>query len=114
MSKREWERSAADGCKSAEAFCMMLYRCRDCRKTLRIWNSRDGVTPFFMSCRFCGGTHMSHDLTNDIYMPNYKPQKGDYLWKSFTKERAVAMYRERRQMMHENGVDTSGFDDTAL
>ncbi len=114
MSKPEWNRAAADGHKHAEAFCLMLYRCKECHRSLRIWNSRDGVTPFFMKCRFCEADKMAHDLSNDLYMPGYKPKIGDYVWKSFTKERAVAMYRQRREFMHNQGVDTSHFNDEAL
>jgi len=42
----------------SEAFCVMNYRCKKCNLEERLWNSRDGVTPFIIGCK-CGG-EMSH------------------------------------------------------
>lgn len=36
-----------------EAYCLMKYRCEKCNKIEIIWNSRDGVTPFCIKCRYC-------------------------------------------------------------
>lgn len=45
--------------QSAEGFCNMVYVCEHCHTTDMIWNSRDGVTPFMLSCLACEGT-MKH------------------------------------------------------
>lgn len=44
---------------SAEAFHNMQYSCDECGHSEMIWNSRDGVTPFLLSCSKCGKL-MSH------------------------------------------------------
>lgn len=36
-----------------EAFCLMLYKCKKCLTIEILWNSRDGVTPFCITCRQC-------------------------------------------------------------
>ena len=40
---------------SAEALHNMQYTCESCGHSEMIWNSRDGVTPFTVSCSKCGG-----------------------------------------------------------
>ena len=60
----------------SEAFCLMHYKCEngDCGVVEKIWNSRDGVTPFLITCRCCGET-MSHVWWDkDQYMPEYIPE----------------------------------------
>lgn len=44
-----------------EAFCKMKYVCEACGAVEYLWNSRDGVTPFMISCdqQGCDG-HMQH------------------------------------------------------
>ncbi|GIK63842.1 MAG: hypothetical protein BroJett018_16360 [Chloroflexota bacterium] len=65
----------------AEAFRMMTYECQTCGKRLLVWNSRDGVTPFSMTCRLCGKGSMIHiNWSNDPLMPRYIPQVGDWIW----------------------------------
>lgn len=59
----------------AEAFCLMWYGCK-CGHRERIWNSRDGVTPFGMGCPSCGGS-MSHvDWQKDILAPQHQLNRG--------------------------------------
>lgn len=43
-----------------EAFCVMQYRCQVCRFLEILWNSRDGVTPFVISCVACTTGYMQH------------------------------------------------------
>src|SRR5438128_138761 len=43
-----------------EAFMLMWYECRGCGARERVWNSRDGVTPFGMGCASCGTDNMLH------------------------------------------------------
>lgn len=45
----------------AEAFCLMHYKCKKCGLLEPIWNSRDGVAPFTMSCGSCSGESV-HDM----------------------------------------------------
>ena len=62
-----------------EAFCLMKYRCENCRKEELIWNSRDGVTPFAIGCSFCKSEGiMQHvDWTGDKYLPDHFSKRGD-------------------------------------
>lgn len=62
--------------KHAEAYCLMKYRCEKCGLTEKIWNSRDGVTPFMINCPKCNG-HMQHiDWHEDKRLVNYIPEIG--------------------------------------
>jgi hypothetical protein len=70
-----------------EAFCLMWYGC-DCGHMERIWNSRDGVTPFSMTCPSCGKPDLHHVFFgSDLYSPNHKPEIGQRIWVSMTKPR---------------------------
>lgn len=71
-----------------EAFCLMWYAC-ECGHRERIWNSRDGVTPFAMGCPSCGGAslrHVSWDL--DKPAPDHKPHFGQGIWRDGTPDDA--------------------------
>jgi hypothetical protein len=58
-----------------EAFCIMQYRSKDGTEAERLWNSRDGVTPFMILSR--NGTPMSHvDWHKDICDPDFVPPSG--------------------------------------
>lgn len=60
----------------AEAYCLMKYRCEKCGFTEKVWNSRDGVTPFIINCEKCSG-HMQHiDWNEDKRLVNYIPEIG--------------------------------------
>jgi hypothetical protein len=64
-----------------EAFCLMTYRCQDCGHEERIWNSRDGVTPFGMTCLKCHGHNMLHvDWHRDECNPHHIPEPGQGVW----------------------------------
>jgi hypothetical protein len=55
-----------------EGFALMTYTCEDCKKVETLWNSRDGVTPFCISCTGCKGHKMYHDnWKGDIYDPEF-------------------------------------------
>lgn len=59
--------------KHREAFCLMLYFCEDCHTYEYIWNSRDGVTPFIITCQKCN-KYAKHEMWNDdLYLPNLYP-----------------------------------------
>jgi hypothetical protein len=71
-----------------EAFCHMTYNGVRGQNaiTLRIWNSRDGVTPFMTHCSEYD-IELSHVMWQmDQRDPNYRPKKGDLIWRDITKE----------------------------
>jgi hypothetical protein len=79
----------AAGHNSPEAFCLMWYRC-ECGHKERIWNSRDGVTPFCMACPSCNKPAMQHvDWHLDKYSPDHKPYIGQRMWIAMTWEMAL-------------------------
>jgi len=60
--------------RHAEAYALMIYYCKDCRNQEILWNSRDGVTPFIIACRFCGEHEASHiSWRADIQVPDFVP-----------------------------------------
>ena len=74
----------------SEAFCLMSYRCRQCGLVERIWNSRDGVTPFMCCCRSCDGDMTHIDWHLDQCLPTYTPPKGSRKWVDETPEMLMA------------------------
>lgn len=99
--------------KHGEAFCLMWYACEDiprtnykaCGHRERVWNSRDGVTPFGMSCPSCGRSSMRHvDWEKDEQLPNYKP----FIWQRFfrdgTVEDALRIIDNRRRQAKIRGT----------
>lgn len=65
----------------AEAFHIMTYACQDCGFSEKIWNSRDGVTPFCLTCPKCGSWHQIHvDWQKDIVAPDYAPPVGSRMF----------------------------------
>jgi hypothetical protein len=77
-----------------EAFCLMWYACK-CGHRERIWNSRDGVTPFGCLCPSCAGT-MSHvEWHSDTSAPNHKLTIGQRFWRDGTPDEAEAIMRRR-------------------
>ena len=79
----------------AEAFCLMLYTCKDCGFIEVLWNSRDGVTPFIINCRNCKGEAMHQEMALDVRMPNYKPGLGQRIFIDVTKEKAEEYAKKR-------------------
>ncbi len=79
--------------KHAEAFCLMHYKCEKCGNIEILWNSRDGVTPFIISCT-CGG-QMFHIMWQfDKCVPDFKPEKGQRIFVDMTKEHAEKIAKE--------------------
>lgn len=62
--------------KHKEAFCIMTYRCDNCGRVEYVWNGRDGVTPFMISCRSCDGVMTHTEWERDRYAPEYNPGIG--------------------------------------
>lgn len=105
---------------SQEAFALMWYHCirrpdvtirevsnvrldlanlTGCGHRERIWNSRDGVTPFATRCSSCGGEMQHTDFYLDVFSPEHKPNPGQKVWISMTRERAEARVRQRMETM---------------
>lgn len=78
-----------------EAFCLMWYTCK-CGHRERIWNSRDGITPFAMSCPSCGNATLQHTHWNsDEPAPNHKLHEGQRFWRDGTPDDAEAIMTRR-------------------
>jgi hypothetical protein len=73
--------------KHAEAFTLMTYVSDDGTETERVWNSRDGVTPFVITLR-SGKTATHRDWAADEYLPNYVPPAGSRVFVDLTPELA--------------------------
>lgn len=81
-----------------EAFKLMTYRCKSCGFTEVLWNSRDGVTPFCITCPNCGKLDQEHiNWRDDIYMPNHIPEKGQRIFIDFPESLKVVTARRRIQ-----------------
>lgn len=83
----------AQGHQHAEAFSWMTYGTKPGVQfiRLRIWNSRDGVTPFVTYSTEYGVELQHVNYDEDRYDPTYKPVKGDLIWRSWTEEEAIAV-----------------------
>lgn len=86
------------GYRHGEAFCLMWYECRNkqCGHRERIWNSRDGVTPFGMQCPSCGDSTLNHAyFGSDVFAPDHKLRVGQRYWRDGTPDEA-AFYMQQR------------------
>lgn len=72
-----------------EAFCRMRYRSESGRE-IRIWNSRDGVTPFTVSIDEENFTHVA--FRDDKCEPDRVPRVGEWIFVDMTLERATHIY----------------------
>jgi hypothetical protein len=73
----------------------MWYGC-DCGHRERIWNARDGVTPFATLCPSCNQPNLRHvNWERDKCAPGHKPAHGQRVWISMTRERAEALATAR-------------------
>lgn len=101
MSEQQQPRLTPRGHHHVEAFCLMWYACGHCGHAERIWNSRDGVTPFGTQCPSCGpsqnaGSVLKHVAWNlDEYAPNHKPHRWQKFWRDGTPDEAEAFMRQR-------------------
>lgn len=92
-----------------EAYMLMTYRCdgmagglaaaagrerRGCGASEVVWNSRDGVTPFMIGCRHCGGEAKHVDWQGDVYAPNHQPELGDRIFVDLDPELALPNRRD--------------------
>jgi hypothetical protein len=84
-----------------DAFALMWYECKKCKKREQIWNSRSRVTPFGTNCAVenCSGL-MSHvDWHLDSFEPMHELKVGDRFFADFSKE---AHEKEYRKVVDEN------------
>lgn len=84
-----------------EAFMLMWYEC-SCGHRERIWNSRDGVTPFGCGCPSCGGTMKHRYFGADEYAPKYNLLTGQRFWRDGTPDEAEAIMRRRIEKLRDN------------
>ena len=75
----------------AEAFYHMVYtgKSNTGSITIKIWNSRDGVTPFMTFSKEYGIELQCRHTTLDYREQNYKPKKGDLIWRDTTPEEEI-------------------------
>lgn len=91
----------------AEAFCLMLYQCNDCRKLEFLYNTRDGVTPFGIICKHCGGFDALHVAWGaDVCIPNWTPPPGTLRLFKDSKEVACSLPDGRKAYHPE--IDNNG------
>lgn len=87
--------------KHKEAFALMWYACA-CGHRERVWNSRDGVTPYGGGlCISCGGKGLDDrglrhtDFHLDFPAPDHKLHDGQLYFRDGTPEEAVAIIKRR-------------------
>lgn len=94
--------------KHPEAFCLMLYCCEENREHKEIiWNCRDGVTPFKVSCRAPGcRAMMQHAVNGMLRATAYIPHVGQRMFCDITEERAAE--RAKNFVDHYWGLKVDG------
>lgn len=80
------------GYNHVEAFCLMTYRERNGEKEVRVWNSRDGVTPFVIPID--DHEYMHENWNDDKRDPEYIPEVGSYIFMDYTLSSLAAVYTE--------------------
>lgn len=73
--------------KHGEAFALMLYQGQTSGRTVTIWNSRDGVTPFMVDIDGEIYQHVHWEL--DTPAPQHTLRPGDYYFRDTSQEDAV-------------------------
>ena len=92
--------------KHGEAFMVMNYGCDTCNKKEFIWNSRDGVTPFVVKCRYCKEGSLRHvDWGRDVYKRNYNPALGDLVFVTQTEEEYIESAKTHASQIWLNNED---------
>lgn len=87
-----------------EAFCLMWYACH-CGHKERIWNSRDGVTPFGCQCPSCGAVMQHVNWQSDKPAPDHKLLRGQRFWRDGTPDEAEAIMRNRIARAKGSGLE---------
>ncbi len=79
----------------AEAFHLMNYKCEKCGYIEKLWNSRDGVTPFVIGCSKCNGAAQHVYWGLDVCLPDFIPLAGTRIFVDITREQAETIARRR-------------------
>lgn len=107
--------------KHKEAFCLMTYKCTTCGAVEKLWNSRDGVTPFFLSCAVCDANRlagitnlafapdrafagMEHVLNRDVLAVDYTVPVGSRYFADMTLERAKVLAEKSAARLRSLGI----------
>jgi hypothetical protein len=79
----------------AEAFMLMTYSCEKCGHREKIWNSRDGVTPFIIACTRCSNEAKHINWQADVYASNLCPGRGQWMFIDMPEhfKRTIAIHR---------------------
>ena len=91
-----------------EAFALMWYAC-PCGHRERIWNTRDGVTPFGgLLCASCGQAGLDGGLqhvwfTADSCQPDHKLNDGQLFFRDGTAADAVSIIEKRFRIFASRG-----------
>lgn len=91
-----------------DAFMIMTYECENCMHSEKIWNSRDGVTPFGMGCPECRETMQHVRWNEDVRDPDYKPQPNERIWIDMPKEHSQDIARLRYADARRSGMPMNG------
>ena len=86
-----------------EAFCLMNYRCETCGHTEKIWNSRDGVTPFGICCPSCGETMLHIAWNQDRFAPDHQLHDFQKFFRDGTRAEAERILLGRFALMKQAG-----------
>lgn len=83
------------GHQHAEAYCVMTYASDDQATTVRVWNSRDGVTPFGIGYPIDAlpgqATSLKHiNWRQDVRDPHHTPQPGELVFVDPDEEHLLA------------------------
>lgn len=89
----------------SEAFALMWYAC-SCGHRERAWNSRDGVTPYTISCASCGGMASHADWHLDERSPDHEPTRGQLVFRNGTLAEALDIMEAR----YRSADQTADFD----
>lgn len=99
----------------AEAFCLVWYTCQKCGHAERMWNSRDGVTPFALQCPSCGKPNLIHSHMHlDQKAPDHVPYPGQRVWVNMTRQMAedfaLSLYRRHGKPLDEAKIAQFALD----
>lgn len=83
-----------------DAFMLMWYACK-CGHRERVWNSRDGITPFGMDCPSCGDFLNHVNWGDDVAAPNHTLLPRQKFWRDGTPDEAEAIMRKRIAQMQD-------------
>lgn len=84
LKRKGYKRKMTDlpeGFVYPDAFRVMTYRCEQCGEKIKVWNSRNGVTPFCVTCVSCRSFgSMIHIDWNHDYRADVKPDDVEWIF----------------------------------